>query len=108
MSEEKVMYKPLSRCSEDGKYHGCWTVYEDGTRKFISKGRGCYFATNDPFWKDPKDVDFKIKTRAQRKSTPIAKQKDVIKYLTIEVDENQDPVDTLKLTDEKWKKTTSL
>ena len=97
------MYKPLCTCSEDGKYHGCWTVYEDRTRKFISKGRECYFATNDPFWKDPKGVDFKIKTRAKKKqkNTPIAKQKDVIEYLTIEVDENQDPVDMLKLTDEK-------
>ena len=108
MSKKKIIYKTLSRCSEDGIYHGCWSVYEDGTRKFISKGRGCYFATNDPFWKEPKDADFKIKIRAQKKRTPIAKQKDGVEYLTTEVDEDENPVDALKLTDEKWKETTSL
>ena len=81
MSEKKIIYKPVSKICKNGKYHGCWSVYEDGTRKLISKWSRCMYATDDPFWKDPKDVDFKIKTRAQKNRMARAKQ-----YLTTEID----------------------
>ena len=98
---KKVIYKPLSKCSENGIYHGCWWLYEDGTRKMINEGRSCHFATNDPFWKEPKDVDFKVKTRSQKERTPTANQKDVLKYLTVEINENENPIGTKVIETDK-------
>ena len=88
------IYKPTSKCCKNGEYHGCFRVYEDGTRPLIGErdvcygchrnGRiepyfnaetyTCYFATHDPFWKHAKDADFKIKTRSQKKELPLPKK----------------------------------
>ena len=67
MSEKKVIYKPLGRCSEDGIYHGCWTVYEDGTRKFISKGRGVILLQTILFGKSQKTLTLKLKQELKKK-----------------------------------------
>ena len=82
---EKSIYKPVSKCCKNGKYHGCWSIYEDGTRMLISKNLRCKHATDDPFWKEPKDVDFKIKTRTQKRKMNKPAMKDVVKYLTKEI-----------------------
>ena len=84
-----TIYKPASKLCRDGKYHGCWTIYEDGTRKLITKGLKCKFPTDDPYWKQPKDVDFKIKTRAQKAKLERAKMKEVVKYFSKEVDKTE-------------------
>ena len=85
-----TIYKPPSKLCRDGKYHGCWAIYEDGTRKLITKGLKCKFPTDDPYWKQPKDVDFKTKTRAQKK-TKLERptMKDVVKYFSKEVDRTE-------------------
>ena len=87
---EKIIYKPVSKCCKNGKYHGCWSIYEDGTRMLISNNARCKYATDNPFWKEPRDVDFKIKTRAQKRKMNKPAMKDVVKYLTKEIgDEDQ-------------------
>ena len=87
---EKIIYKPVSKCCKNGIYHGCWSIYEDGTRMLVSKNASCTYATDDPFWKEPKDVDFRIKTRAQKRKMNKPAMKDVVKYLTTEIgDEDQ-------------------
>ena len=84
-----TIYKPPSKLCRDGKYHGCWAIYEDGTRQLITKGCKCKFPTDDPFWKEAKDVGFKIKTRAQKTKLEKAKVKDAIKYFSKEVDKTE-------------------
>ena len=54
-----TIYKPLSKMCKDGKYHGCWSIYEDGTRMLISKNHYCKYSTNDPFWKIQKTLTLK-------------------------------------------------
>ena len=86
------MFQPISTAVHNGKYHGCFMVYENGTRPMIEKGDNChhatekgdncYLATNDPFWKHSKDVDFKIQTRAQKGKSKIAKRENINSYLT--------------------------
>ena len=86
----KIIYKPVSKCCENGKCHGCWSIYEDGTRMLISNNACCKYATDGPFWKEPRDVDFKIKARAQKRKMNKPAMKDVVKYLTKEIgDEDQ-------------------
>ena len=85
-----TIYKPLSKLCKNGKYHGFWSIYEDGTRKLIKKEHKCKFYTNDPFWKHPKDVDYKVKTRAQKNKLEKAKMKDVVKYFSKEVDNTEE------------------
>ena len=48
-------------------YHGCWLVYEDGTRCIIQSQMGgqCLTPTCYPFWKLPKDLDSKVETMTQ-------------------------------------------
>ena len=99
MSEKKLIYRPVSKICKNGICHGCCSVYEDGTRKLISKWSCCMYATDDPFWKDPKDVDFKIKTRAQKNRMARAKQKDVLKYLTTEIDSETQVKNGLEMND---------
>ena len=55
-------------------YHGCSTVYKDGTRMLIGKGQSCVLSTNSPFWKLPKDIESKVETRSvlKRKKTRFA------------------------------------
>ena len=60
-------YRPLSIAVTNGKYHGCFKVYEDGTRPLIEKSEKCYLSTNDPFWKKLKDVPFKVEKKNLKK-----------------------------------------
>ena len=84
ITAEKVpnTYMTLSKSVPKGKYHGCFYINEDGTRKLIDKKDKCWYATNDPFWKLPKHCDFKIMTRSQKNKQAKAKVKDVVKYLS--------------------------
>ena len=84
-----TIYKLPSKLYRDGKYHGCWGIYEDGTRKLITKGCKCKFPTDDLFWKEAKDVDFKIKTRAKKAKLENAKMKEALKYFCKEVDKTE-------------------
>ena len=45
-------------------YHGCSTVFKDGTRMLIGKGQDCVLSTNYPFWKIAKDIEPKVETRS--------------------------------------------
>ena len=76
-------YRPSSIAVTNGKYHGCFKVYEDGTRPLIEKGKKCYLSTNDPFWKKLKDVDFKVEKRSQKDKKPITDREYIIKYLIV-------------------------
>ena len=52
----------------DAVYHGCWTVFKDGTTRCLIKirwGERCLLPTNKPFWKRPEDVENKVKTMTQ-------------------------------------------
>ena len=84
ITAEKVpnTYMTLSKSVPKGKYHGCFYINEDGTRKLIDKKDKCWYATNDPFWKLPKHCDFKSMTRSQKNKQAKAKVKDVVKYLS--------------------------
>ena len=84
------IYKPLSKIVKGGQYHGCWSICEDGTRRLISgKCNICNYPTNDPFWKDPKDVDFSVKTRSQKSKLKRAKMSEVVKYFTKTVEKTE-------------------
>ena len=76
-----------------------WSIYEDGTRMLISKEHCCKYATNDPFWKEPKDVDFKVKTRAQKRKMKKTAMKDVVKYLSTEIGDEDQEIFEIKPTD---------
>ena len=54
-----TIYKPLSKICKNGKYHGCWAIYEDGTRQLITKKHKCKFPTDDLFWKHAKTLILK-------------------------------------------------
>ena len=84
-----TIYKTLSKLCKNGKYRGCWSIYEDGTRKLITKYK-CKFPTDDPFWKHPKDIDYKVKTRAQKNKLEKAKMNEVVKYFSKEVDKTEE------------------
>ena len=86
MTEKKIIYKPVSTRCKNGKYHGCWSIYENGTRMLINKNARCMYATDDPFWKEPKDVDFKVKTKSQKNKMARPTKEAVLKYLTNEID----------------------
>ena len=75
-------YMILSKSVPKGKYHGCFYINEDGTRKLIDKKDKCWYSTNDPFSKLPKHRDFKIMTRSQKNKQAKAKVKNVVKYLS--------------------------
>ena len=65
-----------------GKYHGCWTVYEDGSRCLIEYDldKKCVCVTNEPFWKRPEDADFNIQTMTQEACKKLATQKYIKDY----------------------------
>ena len=48
-------------------YHGCSTVYKDGTRMLIGKGQDCVISTDYLLWKLPKDIESKVETRSMLK-----------------------------------------
>ena len=74
-------YQPISVCNHNGRYHDCWTVFKDGTHCLINYDLGEKYVllTNDPLWKRPEDVDFKIQTMTQETNKRLATQK-YIKY----------------------------
>ena len=41
------IYKPLSKIASNGNYHGCWGIYEDGTRRLITECSKCRYPTNN-------------------------------------------------------------
>ena len=82
-----TIYKPVSKICKNGKYHGCWSIYDDSTRQIIGKNMLCRYPTDDPFWKKPEDVDFKIKTRAQKRKMSKPNKNDVLKYYALETDD---------------------
>ena len=61
-------------------YHGCSTVYKDGTRILIGKGQDCVLSTDYPFWKLPQDTESKIETRSMLKRKKIASLKYIRDY----------------------------
>ena len=61
-------------------YHGCSTVYKDGTRMLIGKGQGFVLSTNYPFWKLPKDIESKVETRSMLKRKKLASLKYILDY----------------------------
>ena len=84
------IYKPHSKINKNGLYHGCYGVNEDGTRILITgKCSVCRYPTNDPFWMKAKDVNFKVKTRAQKEKSKRAKTDEILKYFTKTVPKNK-------------------
>ena len=61
-------------------YHGCSTVYKNGTRMLIGKGQDCLLSTNYPFWKLPEDVESKIETRSMLKRKKLVPLKHILDY----------------------------
>ena len=61
-------------------YHGCNTVYKDGTRMLTRKGQDCVLSTNHPFWKLAEDTDSKVETRSILKRKKFASIKYIIDY----------------------------
>ena len=94
------IYKPQSKIAKNGAYHGCWSICVDGTRRLFSGNCSiCKYPTNDPFWKDPKDVDFSIKTRSQKAKLKKPIFEDVVKYFTETVEKTEDSLFEIKPTD---------
>ena len=83
------IFKPHSKYCKKGLYHGCYGVYKDGTRMLITgKCSKCKYPTNDPFWKKVEEVNFKVKTRAQKNKLEMADKKEVFNYFIKTVEEN--------------------
>ena len=61
-------------------YHGCSTVYKDGTRMLIGKRQDCVLSTDYPFWKLPEDIDSKVETRSMVKSKKLTSLKYILDY----------------------------
>ena len=47
----------------------------------------CKYPTDDQFWKKPKDGDFKIKARAQKRKMKKTNKNEVLKYYALETDD---------------------
>ena len=61
-------------------YHGCWTVYKDGTRMLIGKGQDCMLSTDYPLWKLPKDIDLRVEMRSMLKRKKLVSIKYIDNY----------------------------
>ena len=48
----------------------------------------CRYPTDNPFWKKPKDIDFKIKTRSQKRKMKKSNRYEVLKYYSVENNDN--------------------
>ena len=94
----KTVCRPVSKICKEGKYHGCWSIYKDGTRMIIGKNQLCRYPSDDPFWKKPKDVNFTIKTRSQKRKMNKPYREEVFKYFKVETDEKKEF--ELHMTDE--------
>ena len=55
----------------DKIYYGCFHKNADGTNQGIVAGERCLTPTNKCFWKDPNDVEHRIKARSRVKSQSI-------------------------------------
>ena len=67
--------------SQDGLYHGCWTVFEDGTRCLIkSNWGGCICPTDDPFWKRPQDVESRVEILTEEMDKKLASKRYIKNY----------------------------
>ena len=78
----KTIRNSIKNTDGKRKYHGCFYVNADGTRKLIDKKDICWYKTDDPFWKLAKHVDFKVMTHSQKMKQEKAKVKEVVKYLS--------------------------
>ena len=61
-------------------YHGCCTVYKDGTRMLIGKGQDCMLSTDYPVWKFPNDTDSRLETRSMLKLKKLVSIKYIDNY----------------------------
>ena len=61
-------------------YHGCSTVYKDGTRMLIGKGQDCVLSIDYPFWKLPEDTESKVETRSMLERKKLASLKYILDY----------------------------
>ena len=59
-------------------YHGCSTVYKDGTRMLIGKGQDCVLSTDYPSWKLPKAIDSKVEAKSMLKRKKLASLKYIV------------------------------
>ena len=68
--------------SQNDLYHGCWTVFEDGTRCLIksSWGEKCICPTNDPFWKRTQDVVSRVETMTEEMDKKLASKRYIKNY----------------------------
>ena len=66
--------------SERRLYHGCSTVYKDGTRMLIGKGQDCVLSTDYRFWKLREDIESKVETRSMLKRKKLASLKYILDY----------------------------
>ena len=61
-------------------YHGCSTVFKDGTRMLIGKGQDSVLSTNYPFWKIAKNIESKVETRSMLKRKKLTSLKYILDY----------------------------
>ena len=54
----------------------------------IGKNMLCRYSTDNPFLKKPKDIDFKIKTRSQKRKMKKPNRYEVLKYYSVENNDN--------------------
>ena len=57
-------------------YHGYFYKNVDGTNKIIKTGDKCLAPTDECFWKDPRDIKHRVKTRSRAKNEPRITLKD--------------------------------
>ena len=63
-------------------YHGSMTKNADGINKLIGPDGKCLVATDEYFWKDPKDIKHcRVKTRSCIKTEPTVTIKDYNTYI---------------------------
>ena len=63
-------------------YHGCGLAFEDGTVPLMQASFGCRYPTANPFWKDPVDVENRVKTRSQLCKTSTVGESYITGYIT--------------------------
>ena len=68
--------------SQDDLYHGCWTVYEDGTRCLIKSnwGKKCVCPTNYLFWKLLEDLESRVQTMSEEMGKKLASKRYIKNY----------------------------
>ena len=61
-------------------YHSCFTKNADGTNQLIRLGEKCVTPTAQCFWKDPKDIRSRVKTRSQSENQALVSTKQYRHY----------------------------